>query len=304
MAPLNLIKLSTDLIDIKKDGNTKVIEAIQDSRKNHNVLVDALMLLSKQLDDISSKLDTKAPSDIVDTITAIQDNTIPALKTSINNNKTLAEAMLKDARSDISLEHEQLEAHGRRLNIIWNGRAEEKIRVPTQWGGSRVYEDTERLFREFLVTCLHLQPEYVDSMVFRDVHRLPVGKRDGPPPVIAAFICQKHRNDVLAAAKHLKDTPFSIKSDLPKRLNTLRSKMLQVRSDLKKKGKIVRMIESSYLPCLQQKNANQKWIVIYDVDGPKHIPNGLPEMPPVETNDVSVHVQPGVANDVAAAAAV
>ena len=280
---LNLTKLNTDPNTIKKDGYTKIVDAVQDSRNNYNTLIDAMTHLSQQLDDISKKLDLKADSDVVDTVKEIQETSIPALKTSISKNKALSEARTKDACSEVSLQHEQLEAHGRRLNIIWNGRKEEKQTVRTQWGGTRVYEDTEKLFREFLVQSLRLEPEYVASMIIRDCHRLPKSRDvDGPPPIIAALICQRHRNDILAAAKNLQGTPFSIKSDLPKRLNTLRKQMLKVRSDLKKKGKIVRLIEIRYLPSLQQRDANLKWSVIYDVNGPKNIPNGLPDVEPVE----------------------
>lgn len=293
---LNLTKLNTDINAIKKDGTAKVVDAVQESRKMFNILVEAMTTLSKQLDDINTKLDQKAPNDVVETLTEIKETSIPALKRSITQNKSLSEAMIKDACSDLSLQHEQLEAHGRRLNIIWNGRKEEKITVPTQWGGTRVYEDTEKLFREFLVHSLRLQPEYVASMIIRDCHRLPKSRDiDGPPPIIAALICQRHRNDILAAAKNLKDTPFSIKSDLPKRLNTLRKQMLKVRSDLKKKGKIVRLIEHRYLPSLQQRDANMKWSVIFDVNGPKNIPNVPPEAEPVE--DVYIDAAPAISAD-------
>ena len=293
---LNLTKLNTDINAIKKDGTAKVVDAVQESRKMFNILVEAMTTLSKQLDDINTKLDQKAPNDVVETLTEIKETSIPALKRSITQNKSLSEAMIKDACSDLSLQHEQLEAHGRRLNIIWNGRKEEKITVPTQWGGTRVYEDTEKLFREFLVHSLRLRPEYVASMIIRDCHRLPKSRDiDGPPPIIAALICQRHRNDILAAAKNLKDTPFSIKSDLPKRLNTLRKQMLKVRSDLKKKGKIVRLIEHRYLPSLQQRDANMKWSVIFDVNGPKNIPNVPPEAEPVE--DVYIDAAPAISAD-------
>ena len=105
-------------------------------------------------------------------------------------------------------------------------------------------------------------------------------KSTGPPPVIAAFICQKHRNDVLAAARNLQNTKFSIKSDLPKRLNTIRTQMLKVRSDLKKEGKVARLTERGYLPQLHVKGDNNRWTLIYDVDGPK---GGIVAPPVVET---------------------
>ena len=260
---------------MKKQGaGYKVVDAITESRTNHNTLVEALNTLSKQLDDISAKIDAKASSDVMENISDIRDTVIPTLKLSITKNRELYDAKIKDACNDLNIQHEQLEAHGRRLNVIWNGRREEKKKVATPSGGTRDYEDTETLFREFLVNSLQFTPEYVSTIILRDVHRLPKSKRRGtdqPPPIIAAFICQRHRNDVLASARHLQGTNFSIKSDLPKRLNEIRSKMLQTRSDLKKEGKVVRLIERQYLPQLQLRDVNNKWNIVYDVDGPKDL---------------------------------
>ena len=286
---LKLDKLSTDIQSIKNDGLNKIVEAVQESRTNHNVLVDALINLSKQIDDIASKLDEKAPNTVVETLNQIKDTTIPALRDTVKKNHDLSEAKLFDARGEIDVQHEQLEAHGRRLNIIWHGRAEQKETVILPGGNTRVFEDTETLFRDFCVRSLRLSPEYVGSIIIRDCHRLASSKKfKGPPPVICALVCQRNRNDIMAAAKNLKGTPFSIKSDLPKRLNKIRGCMLQVRSDLKKEGKTVRLIEQNYLPCLQVKNARNKWDVVYDIKGPKiAAPTGLPGVPADEAGDVA-----------------
>ena len=271
---LNLPQLELEL----SGKGYKVIDAITESRNNHNTLVDALNVLSKQLDDINTKLDAKADTDVVQSVTDIKDLIIPSLRQAITKNRDLSDAKIKDASDEINIKHEQLEAHGRRLNVIWNGRKEEKLKVTTQWGGTREYEDTEALFRDFLVTSLKFSPEDVGRMILRDCHRLP-NKRGStyPPPIIAAFVCQRNRNDVLAAAKNLKDTNFSIKSDLPKRLNEIRSTMLKLRSELKKERKIVRLVERNYLPILQQQESNRKWTIIYDIKGPK-----FPDTPDVE----------------------
>ena len=276
---LKLDKLPTDIQSIKNAGLNKIVEAVQESRTNHNVLVDALLNLSKQIDDIASKLDEKAPSTVVETLNQIKETTIPALKDTVKKNHDLSEAKLFDARGEIDIQHEQLEAHGRRLNIIWHGRAEQKQTIILHNGNTRVYEDTEKLFRDFCVQSLLLPREYVDSFMIRDCHRLNAAKNSkGPAPVICGLVCQRNRNDIMAAAKNLKGTPFSIKSDLPKRLNKLRGSMLQVRSDLKKEGKVVRLIEQNYLPCLQVQNPlnKKKWNVIYDINGPKNVPTGIP----------------------------
>ena len=199
----------------------------------------------------------------------IKETIIPGLKQNIIRNRQVAEAQLSEAFAEVGLQHEQLEGHGRRLNLVWNGREEVLQSIITEFGGRREFENSEQLFRDFLVTSLKFDKAYVDSMLFRDVHRLPKGKRSrGPPPVIVAFVCQKHRNDVLAAAKHLANTGFSIKSDLPKRLNDLRSDMLKERRELKQQGKVVRLVERNYLPILQEQNTiSRKWAVIWDIKG-------------------------------------
>ena len=276
---LNLQQITTE---VEGKGH-RVVDAMLEARTNHNVLVEALNTLSRQISDLSTKLDTSTENtDLSDSINTIQDAVIPDLKQRIARNKQVAEARILEVTNEFNLQHEQLEAHSRRLNIIWNGRAENKQTVPTQWGGTREFEDTEQMFRHFLVTSLHIDQAYVGSMIFRDVHRLPKSaKSTGPPPIIAAFVSQKHRNDVLAAAKHLKDTNFSIKSDLPKRLNEIRGSMLKDKRALKLDGKIIRLIDRNYLPILQQLNqATRKWITIRDIR---------------ETRIVNIRVAPGEA---------
>lgn len=257
--------------DIKKLGpSLKISDAVHEARENHNVLVDAINLVLLKLDSIEEKLDDKASAEVTESVRSIREDVVPNIRESIRKNRELSEAKLSVACDEQNLQHEQLEAHGRRLNIIWNGRDEVKQRVDIGGGRTREYEDTESLFREFLVSSLKLTQQYVDQMILRDCHRLPKSKKStGPPPIIAAFICQRHRNDVLAAARNLQNTNFSIKSDLPKRLNTIRTQMLKVRSDLKKKGKVARLTERGYLPQLHLKGDNDRWTLIYDVEGPK-----------------------------------
>ena len=270
---LNLPTLNDDVTNIKKQGaGYKVIDAIQEARSNHNILVAALNKLSEQLEEIDAKLDAKADKNVVDDVKQIKDNVIPGIRETMKKNLDLSEAKIIDASRDLALKHEQLEAHGRRLNVIVNGCAEMKETVATDNGGSRQYEDTELLFRGFLVNSLKFSEEYVSHVILRDCHRLPKSKKRGntlPPPIIAAFVSQRQRNEVLAAAKNLKSTQFSIKSDLPKRLNTIRSKMLQVRSDLKKDNKVVRLVERQYLPLLQLRDEAMKWHTIFNIEGPK-----------------------------------
>ena len=255
MVLLNLkqVDATENAIREGKAGNLRVIDAITESRENHNILVNALNQISKQIEELSTKVDRADNTELSKTVDTIMKTTIPEIRNKADRNREVLEAKIVEAVEKASLKHEQLEAHGRRLNLIWNGRPEEKIKAPTANGGSREIEDTETLFRKFLVENLHFQSEYVDSIILRGIHRLPKNpKMKGPPPIIIAFICMKHRNDVLAAAKELKDTPFSLKSDLPYELNKIRTEMLNEKRRLKNdENEVVRLVERNYLPVLQ-----------------------------------------------------
>ena len=281
---LKLNKVTATADDVKKDGIARVVDAAVEARQNFNVLVDAMNLIAKQLENIEQKLDAKASADVTQSVADVK-AAIPELRLGIKRSRELAEAKVKEAVEGLDLKHEQLEAHGRRLNIILNGVKEEKREITTVFGGKRQYEDTDTLFRDFLVESLDFDEDFAKSVILRDCHRLPKSKKakaTDPPPIIAAFVCQRQRNDVLAAAKNLQNTPFSIKSDLPKRLNSIRTEMLKVRKDLKKEHKTVRLIEKNYLPCLQLfDNVTRKWNVIYDTTNGLKVNNrdlGIPEV--------------------------
>ena len=217
---LNLNKVIATAEDLKNKGIGRVVDAAIEARTNFNLLVDAINQIADKLEGIEQKLDTKANDDVTKTVDDIK-QAIPEIRNSIKRSRELAEAKVKEAAEEIDLKHEQLEAHGRRLNIIWNGRKEEKQEVTTPFGGKRQFEDTEALFRDFLVQSLNFDEAFAKSVILRDCHRLPKSKKakaTDSPPIIAAFVCQKQRNDVLAAAKNLRDTDFSIKSDLPKKI--------------------------------------------------------------------------------------
>ena len=271
MVLLNLkpVDVSLDNINQGRKGNITVREAIIESRENHNILVQALNTISKQIEELSNKVDNAPDTrDLCTSVKTLKEDTVPKLREQINKNREVLEAKITEATDKVNLKHEQLEAHGRRLNLIWNGRAEEKVKVPTHQGGHREIEDTEALFRKFAVESLHLNSDYVDSMILRGIHRLPKNpKMRGPPPIIVAFICMKHRNDVLSAARELKDTPFSLKSDLPYGLNKIRSEMLKEKSRLKEEeNQIVRLVERNYLPVLQIRNRiTNNWSTVMSI---------------------------------------
>ena len=122
---LKLNKVTATADDVKKDGIGRVVDAAVEARQNFNVLVDAMNLIAKQLENIEQKLDAKASADVTQSVADVK-AAIPELRLGIKRSRELAEAKVKEAVEGLDLKHEQLEAHGRRLNIILNGVKEEK----------------------------------------------------------------------------------------------------------------------------------------------------------------------------------
>ena len=147
----------------------------------------------------------------------------------------------------------QLQAHGRRLNIIVNNAEETKD------------ENTEQVVKEIFVKQLQIPEPEVSKMIFHDCHRLPVNNKsknesgDLRRPIIAAFIQQHHRNTVMMKVEKLKNTGLSIKTDLPKAWDIKRNELLIVRRSLINEGKFARVVERSYKPVLQIKKGD-KWV--------------------------------------------
>ena len=141
------------------------------------------------------------------------------------------------------------EGHSRRRNIIINGKEQTEG------------ENTQEVVKNFLINDMHFSAEEVAEFLFRDVHRLPKAKkRDGTvheeakKPIIVAFLKQKDRNSVMRKAYKLKDSDYSIKTDLPKALNEVRGLMLKERKRLKAidpEGRY-RVGEKGYKPVLQK----------------------------------------------------
>ena len=146
-----------------------------------------------------------------------------------------------------------LEAHGRRLNVIINNVDEVKD------------ENAEEVVRNVMVEKLKIDKEIVNEIKFRDVHRLPSPKTTDSSvrkvrPIIAACIQQHHRNLFMYNAHNLKNSKISIKSDLPRELDQLRNDLLKKRRELIGRGVIVRVVERSYKPQLQLKKGNA-WVI-------------------------------------------
>ena len=109
----------------------------------------------------------------------IQDRVIPDIKAQIVRTTGVLEAQILERISEIEKENLLGDSHRCRLHLIANG-------IPVQPVPRGQSEPTEAIFRKFLVESLKLEQGYVDSLLFRDLHRLPKSDRhDGPPPIIA-----------------------------------------------------------------------------------------------------------------------
>lgn len=253
MVILNLVK--KDVEKIKDARNIKVVDVLIESRNNYNELVDAINKINTALTDISNKLDKHPVQDLKDgieynstTISDVQTKLMPALEAKMNAsfNKVKADLNVKMIETEDKVEFQ--EGHSRRRNLIFNGKNEEK--------GEKIEEVVQDLLRN----DLQMESAVVDNFLFRDFHRLPKAKnrdgtlREGPRPIIVAFLRQKDRNETMRNAYKLKGSDCSIKSDLPRKLNELRTKMLTERRTLKATDPHTkyRVAERSYKPVLQK----------------------------------------------------
>ena len=257
MVILNLVKKDIEKIKDTRPQNIKLVDVLIESRNSYNELVDALTAINTALTDISNKLDKHPVEDLKDlilfnaeTISDVQTKLMPALETKINAgfNKVKAELTVKLGETEEKVEFQ--EGHSRRRNLIFNGKKEEK--------GEKI----EEVVQDILRNDLQMESAVVDNYLFRDFHRLPKAKnkdgtvREGPRPIIVAFLRQKDRNETMRNAFKLKGSDCSIKSDLPKKLNELRTKMLTERRRLKTIDPHTkyRVAERSYKPVLQKED--------------------------------------------------
>ena len=251
MAELNLQKKDIDNIP---DRGLKNSDVLKEARSNHDELVDALLSINNTLREITQRLNDNPnlATSIEFNATSIENvekKLLPALKEQINTNlvKVKTELLVEVKKNGQQIV--DLEGHSRRKNVIVNGRDEIKG------------EDVEGVARQFMINDLHMEAEEVQKFIFRDVHRLPKPKvredgRQFPKPIIIAFVSQKDRNSVMRKAFELKGTNLSLKSDLPKTLNDVRSNMLKERFNLKaaNPGVKFRVGERGYKPVLQRED--------------------------------------------------
>ena len=278
---LNLQSRDVELDDINDKRDITMVKILKENRTCFNLLVHSLNLIATAVNKLS---EVTQKTDAVETeLNRIRDNVLPEITKSINSKCNLVKAQLLERIEELEKDKLLDEAHRRRLNLIVNG-------LPVQHVPRGQQEPTEQLVKEMMKNKLKLESDFVDSIVFRDCHRLPKSRNhDGPPPVIMAFVMQAQRNKVLASAKNLKGTRLSLKSDLPKQLNTLRSTMLNEKNTLNGLGHECRVVERGYFPQLQIKKVNGtefKWETILSFN--KKLPLEIALNPVLPRLDVPV----------------
>ena len=233
-------KANIDKLPKTKDLSLHSI--LLEQRRSYNSLLDVLDVVVRELKEIK-----KQGKESEDKCKQIEERIIPEVKQSLKLNLETIENKTVD-----------LQGHGFRLNLICRDKDELEDETPAQ---------TEQLFKDVLKE--HLKIDNTDGLMFRAVHRLPKPKtgkgKDKPKPIIAAFIKQSDRDNVLSKAHMLKDTGLSLQSHLPKKLNDLRNDMLKARRTLlqEDRSKRIRVVDKNFTPVLQEFNLDaDRWQTI------------------------------------------
>ena len=233
-------KANIDKLPKTKDLSMHSI--LLEQRRSYNSILDVLDVVVRELKEIK-----KQGKGNEDKCKQIEERIIPEVKQSLKLNLETIENKTVD-----------LQGHGFRLYLICCDKEELEDETP---------EQTEQLFKDVLKE--HLKIDNTDSLMFRAVHRLPKPKtgkgKDKPKPIIAAFIKQSDRDNVLSKAHMLKDTGLSLQSHLPKKLNDLRNDMLKARRTLlqEDRSRRIRVVDKNFTPVLQEFNIDtERWQTI------------------------------------------
>ena len=133
--------------------------------------------------------------------------------------------------AELRAEAERVEYHQRKYNLLFYG-------VKTKKG------EEEKALIAMLKDKLNIDLGKED---FVNVHAV------GEKGIIARFQRWEDRQQVLSSTKKLQGTEIGVRTDLPARLQAKRAHLLSRRKDLKKEGKIVRVVERNRDVLLQVK---------------------------------------------------
>ena len=216
-----------DVNHLPKKNDLSLTSILLEQRRSHNAIVDILELVVQEL-----KVIKKQGKGNQEKCKLIEERIIPEVTATIKTDLATLESKTVD-----------LQGHGFRLNLILRDKDELEDETPAQ---------TEELFKEVLKEQLKM--ENADSVMFRAVHRLPKPKtgngRDRPKPIIAAFVKQSDRDEVLSKAHLLKESRLSLQSHLPKKLNDLRNNMLLARRRMLQEdnSRRLRVVDKNFSP--------------------------------------------------------
>ena len=141
---------------------------------------------------------------------------------------------IKQLREDV----ERLEFHQRKYNLLI-------------YGAKAKQGEEMAALRQICRDKLELE---LEEEAFVNVHKV------GEEGIIARFKSWKDRQAVLTNAKKLAGTNIGIRTDLPTRVAAKRTLLLNKRKELKKAGKIVRVVERNRDVFLQIKQKPEgKW---------------------------------------------
>ena len=230
-----ILPTKADVQHLPKKNEITPSFLLLEQRKSHNAILDILEVIVREIKELKTQ-----GSGNTALLTKIEERIIPEVKQT-----------LSDTMSSIVNKTTDLQGHGFRLNLICRGKAEVEGEAPES------PQQTEQQFKDVLKEKLGIVD--ADNMMFRAVHRLPAPKRghgmSQPKPIIAAFIRQTDRDDVLSKAHMLKGTGISLQSHLPKTLNDRRNDMLKERHELLNadNSRKLRVVDKNFTPVLQEK---------------------------------------------------
>ena len=214
---VDLILSRLDTMSSKLESINAVVVSLEQNLNKVQGRVDML-----EQDQAKSK---DAIKDMHDGLQAL--NTIfEASKTAGDRVKNYCDDKYKDLQDKLLY----AEVYQRRKNLRFYG-IEEKS------GGK---EDTQAVLQEFFEQLLEIQPEEVQKIEFRRVHRVgnKINKNGKPRAIIARFLRYRDRDFIFSKTSLLKDSQFGISVDLPNEIVKRRKEQFKKLIEARKSGKL------------------------------------------------------------------
>lgn len=211
-----------DLILVKLNGLETKMESLSSAVKN---LKGKVQNLEGEITSVKEKQKTMGEKfENMETNSVIVDEQI----------QTLISGMY-ERKEEIADVHKQvlyLEAYSRRENLKFEGITEKA----DQQSGEVSIEDTKEVLANFMTEVLGI--EDAGSIEFQRVHRMgkPRNGNEGRT-IIARFLRFSDRERVFRCGRKLKDTPYKMYEDLPKKIHELRKVQMSKLKKARNEGK-------------------------------------------------------------------